>query len=189
MIKNTSQQRCHMTDGIFNKLSTIEQKIKHHQNSSQQMILPESVAADEKIKPLQPSTLAGIVAGLTAGALWGLVFVAPKVVNEFTPADLTAARFLAYGIFALGILLFRRKTTSKPVLFSHLQVAFGLSLLGFTGKTSALVLIKGRAATERFAGLPSLFRQECVRHIPREFPVVATAGGSSVKGTALAHQL
>ena len=43
--------------------------------------------------------LTGIVAGLAAGALWGLVFVAPRMVSGFSPVDFTAGRFLAYGAF------------------------------------------------------------------------------------------
>ena len=42
--------------------------------------------------------LAGILAGLAAGALWGLVFVSPRMVGGFSPVDLTAGRFVAYGM-------------------------------------------------------------------------------------------
>ena len=88
----------------------------------------------------RPSLLTGVAAGLAAGSLWGLVFVAPKVVKEFAPADLTAARFLAFGVLSLGIVLLRRRATARPVSWSHLQAAFGLSLLGFTGFYFLLVL-------------------------------------------------
>ena len=39
----------------------------------------------------------GIAAGLAAGALWGLVFVAPRMVAEFGGINLTAGRFIVYG--------------------------------------------------------------------------------------------
>ena len=39
----------------------------------------------------------GIVAGLLAGALWGLVFVAPRLTPGLSSLDLAAGRFIAYG--------------------------------------------------------------------------------------------
>ncbi|WP_303699437.1 DMT family transporter [Brevundimonas naejangsanensis] len=46
----------------------------------------------------------GVASGLAAGALWGLVFLAPKVVPEASPLLLTAGRYLAYGLIA-GMLI------------------------------------------------------------------------------------
>lgn len=46
------------------------------------------------------STLVGILCGAGAGALWGLVFVAPELAREFSPLQLTIGRYLAYGLFA-----------------------------------------------------------------------------------------
>lgn len=43
----------------------------------------------------------GIVAGIIAGAFWGLVFLAPELVRGFTPIQLSAGRYLAYGAVAL----------------------------------------------------------------------------------------
>jgi drug/metabolite transporter (DMT)-like permease len=42
----------------------------------------------------------GIAAGLAAGALWGLVFVAPRMVGHFGMVDITAARFVVFGAVA-----------------------------------------------------------------------------------------
>jgi len=42
----------------------------------------------------------GIGAGVGAGAFWGLVFLAPKLAPGFTPLQLAAGRYLAYGIVA-----------------------------------------------------------------------------------------
>lgn len=41
---------------------------------------------------------------MAAGALWGLVFLAPELARGFTPLQLAAGRFLAYGIFAAALL-------------------------------------------------------------------------------------
>lgn len=43
------------------------------------------------------STLIGIFCGAAAGALWGLVFLAPELARAFSPLELTIGRYLAYG--------------------------------------------------------------------------------------------
>lgn len=42
----------------------------------------------------------GITAGVIAGAFWGLVFLAPELTRGFTPIQLSAGRYLAYGVIA-----------------------------------------------------------------------------------------
>ena len=42
----------------------------------------------------------GIAAGVLACALWGLVFLAPELTPGFTPLQLSAGRYLAYGLVA-----------------------------------------------------------------------------------------
>ena len=46
---------------------------------------------------------AGMLAGMGAGALWGLVFLAPALVPAFHPLELAAGRYLAYGLVALAL--------------------------------------------------------------------------------------
>lgn len=53
-----------------------------------------------RIGGLDRSTLLGIGAGIAAGALWGLVFLAPELVPQFSPVQLSAGRYLAYGLVA-----------------------------------------------------------------------------------------
>ena len=43
----------------------------------------------------------GIICGLLAGALWGMVFIAPRLLPAFTPWELSIGRYLAYGLVAL----------------------------------------------------------------------------------------
>lgn len=52
----------------------------------------------------------GVLCGLLAGALWGLVFIAPALLAAFSPLELAVGRYLAYGALALGLLLPRLKT-------------------------------------------------------------------------------
>ncbi len=44
----------------------------------------------------------GVIYGMLAGALWGGIFLAPKLIPDgFTPLQLSTARYLTYGLFAL----------------------------------------------------------------------------------------
>ena len=58
--------------------------------------------------------LRGILAGLAAGALWGLVFVAPRMAAGYSSVDLTAGRFLAYGVVAAAVMLMGLRTRRLP---------------------------------------------------------------------------
>lgn len=94
--------------------------------------------------------LTGILAGLAAGALWGLVFVAPRMVGGFSPVDFTAGRFLSYGAFSLALMLLVRRTVWPTR--QQAWAALYLSVLGFTGYYLLLVLAIRDAGTE----VPSL---------------------------------
>lgn len=50
------------------------------------------------------SRLSGVACGLGAGALWGLVFLAPKIAPQASPLLLSAGRYLAYGLIAAAML-------------------------------------------------------------------------------------
>ncbi len=90
----------------------------------------------------EPGWLGGIAAGLAAGALWGLVFVAPQAVPQFGSVDLAAGRFAACGLFSLLLVLAPRlwgRSLRLPTL-SQAVWALGLSVLGYTGYYLLLVL-------------------------------------------------
>jgi drug/metabolite transporter (DMT)-like permease len=92
----------------------------------------------------------GVAAGLAAGALWGLVFVAPRMVQGVSAVDFTAGRFVSYGALSFLLMLLMRKSawpTAKQAL-----AAAGMSVLGFTGYYLLLVLAIRDAGTE----VPSL---------------------------------
>jgi drug/metabolite transporter (DMT)-like permease len=40
----------------------------------------------------------GLLCGLVAGAFWGGVFLAPKLLHAFTPLQMTAGRYVCYGL-------------------------------------------------------------------------------------------
>jgi drug/metabolite transporter (DMT)-like permease len=90
--------------------------------------------------------LTGIIAGLAAGALWGLVFIAPRMTPGLSSVDLTVGRFLSYGGLSFALLLLVRQS-SWPSL-RQAAWAVGLSVLGFTGYYLLLVLAIRDAGTE-----------------------------------------
>ena len=62
--------------------------------------------------------LVGLGCGVTAGALWGIIFLAPKMLPQFSPLALSAARYVLYGVLSLVLALpvwrtLWRKTTRR----------------------------------------------------------------------------
>ena len=49
--------------------------------------------------------LIGVLCGVLAGALWGMVFIVPELLPGFSPVELAAGRYLAYGAISLVLLL------------------------------------------------------------------------------------
>lgn len=52
----------------------------------------------------------GVLCGLLAGAMWGLVFIVPELLGAFSALELAVGRYLAYGAMALVLLLPRLKS-------------------------------------------------------------------------------
>jgi drug/metabolite transporter (DMT)-like permease len=99
--------------------------------------------------------LTGILAGLAAGALWGLVFVAPRMVTGYSSVDLTAGRYVAYGLLAAAVMLLSRlagKRRGRLPTARQALTAFGMSVLGFSGYYLLLAMAIRDAGTE----VPSL---------------------------------
>lgn len=81
----------------------------------------------------------GILAGLAAGALWGMVFVAPLMAPDFSSVDLAAGRFAAYGLIAAAVMLAGPRPRQFPTP-RQAAAALAMSVLGFTGYYLLLVL-------------------------------------------------
>lgn len=47
----------------------------------------------------------GVLCGLLAGALWGMVFIVPVLLPAFSPLELAVGRYVAYGAMACVLLL------------------------------------------------------------------------------------
>ncbi|MGZ8287798.1 MAG: DMT family transporter [Telluria sp.] len=46
----------------------------------------------------------GVLCGLLAGALWGMVFIVPEILKAFSPLEMALGRYAAYGAIALGLM-------------------------------------------------------------------------------------
>jgi drug/metabolite transporter (DMT)-like permease len=48
--------------------------------------------------------LHGVLCGLLAGAMWGMVFIVPAFLTAFTPLEMACGRYIAYGLIAAALL-------------------------------------------------------------------------------------
>jgi len=96
----------------------------------------------------------GVLCGLLAGAFWGMVFIAPKLLPVFSPWELAIGRYLAYGVVAFIAALplmgrIARKLTRADCLallrqaftgnlLYYVLLAFGVQLAG-VGPTSLII--------------------------------------------------
>lgn len=109
---------------------------------------PTTGATREPGLALSAAQWIGLAAGLGAGALWGLVFVAPRMAPGWTAVDVAAGRFLAFGLLAaLWLALDRLRGLAWPSR-AQWRAAAGLSVLGFTGYYTVLALAVEWAGTE-----------------------------------------
>lgn len=97
------------------------------------------------------SSWSGIAAGLGAGAMWGLVFVVPRMTPGLSAVDLTAGRFVSYGAMAALVMTWSWRSHVWPT-WRQAATALGMSLLGATGYYLLLAQAIGAAG----AAVPSL---------------------------------
>lgn len=93
-----------------------------------------------------------ILAGIAAGALWGLTFVAPRFVGAASAADLVMARFACYGAISALWVIWRR---GAPLTGLGLRDWLRLIALGALGN-SLYYLLTVLAVRAGSAGLAAL---------------------------------
>ena len=71
----------------------------------------------------------GVLLGVAAGALWGLIYIAPLLLPQYNPVLVALGRFVAFGIVSLPFLWILRKDIKK---FSRSEIfdAFNMPLDG-----------------------------------------------------------
>lgn len=82
----------------------------------------------------------GVFCGIGAGALWGLVFLAPELARAFTPLQLAIGRYLAYGLLS-AVLIAPRWRALATLLTRREWLA--LAWLSLAGNTLYYVLLSG----------------------------------------------
>ena len=116
------------------------------------------------------SIATGVACGVAAGALWGMVFLAPELTPGFTALQLSAGRYFAYGVLALLLTLPRwRSVTHRLTRADWIALAW----LGLAGNIIYYIFL---AYAVRLAGTaPTAF-------IVGLLPVVITIIGSREQG-------
>lgn len=72
----------------------------------------------------------GLLFALTAGLMWGLVFVAPVMLPGYAPALLTVGRYLAFGLLALPLAWMLDRRALRELAPADWWQAARLSLVG-----------------------------------------------------------
>ncbi|WP_380872656.1 multidrug DMT transporter permease [Sphingomonas sp. DBB INV C78] len=84
------------------------------------------------------STLAGILCGMAAGALWGLVFLAPELARAFSPLELTIGRYVSYGLISIILIAPRWRTLARRL---RRREWLALAWLAVAGNTLYYILL------------------------------------------------
>jgi drug/metabolite transporter (DMT)-like permease len=122
-------------------------------------------------------TWLGVGCGVIAGALWGLVFLAPELARGFSPLQLSAGRYLAYGLVAAMLIA----PSWRRVLFSLSKAEWrALGWLSFWGNILYFVLLAQAVQTGGIA-MTSL--------IVGMLPIAVTVIGSRQRGAVPFVQL
>jgi drug/metabolite transporter (DMT)-like permease len=98
----------------------------------------------------------GVLCGLAAGAFWGMIFVMPRWLAEFSPMELALGRYLAYGLITLLLLLPRLNGLLRRVTRGECVVLLRHALAGnivYYLLLSTGVQLAGVAAASLIIGL------------------------------------
>ena len=71
--------------------------------------------------------LLGVLLGIAAGALWGLIYIAPLLVPQYNPVLVALGRFIAFGLVSLPFIWFLRedlKRFSKADIIESFRLPF-----------------------------------------------------------------
>lgn len=79
---------------------------------------------------MERSLAGGVAFGVAAGALWGMVFLAPAMTPNFTAMQVSAGRYLAYGLIALLLAAPRWRTLAAKLGRGDWIALARLGLLG-----------------------------------------------------------
>ena len=98
----------------------------------------------------------GVLCGLAAGAMWGMVFIVPELLPAFSPVELAVGRYFAYGAIALGLVLPRLRDLAARLERSDYAALLRHALTGNIVYYMLLALgvsLAGVAATSLIIGV------------------------------------
>jgi drug/metabolite transporter (DMT)-like permease len=72
----------------------------------------------------------GVAYGVLAGALWGMVFLVPRLLADFSPLLLSAGRYAMYGVVALAVALPNARTLLARLTRADLVALVQLAVVG-----------------------------------------------------------
>jgi drug/metabolite transporter (DMT)-like permease len=72
----------------------------------------------------------GVAFGVMAGALWGTVFLGPRLLADFSPLLLSAGRYIMYGIVSLAVALPMARRLAAKLTRADLLALTRLALTG-----------------------------------------------------------
>jgi drug/metabolite transporter (DMT)-like permease len=119
----------------------------------------------------------GVAYGVMAGAFWGSVFIAPRLLPEFSPLALSAGRYVTYGLVSLLAALPIARQLIRKVTRQDCIALIGLAL---TGNIVYYVLLS--AAVQRVGIAPSSL-------IVGVLPVTVTLAGRRDHGAVAMRKL
>jgi drug/metabolite transporter (DMT)-like permease len=87
----------------------------------------------------------GVAYGVMAGALWGIVFLVPRMLHDFSPLLLSAGRYIMYGLVSLAAALPMARSLitrlTRQDLAALVKLALAGNLLYYVLLSSAVHLI------------------------------------------------
>lgn len=98
----------------------------------------------------------GVTYGVMAGAFWGMVFIAPRLLPDFSPLALSAGRYVTYGLVSLLAAVPIAATLARKLTREDALALVGLALSGnivYYVLLSAAVQRVGIAPTSLIVGV------------------------------------
>lgn len=127
--------------------------------------------------PIISRSAGGVAASMLAGAMWGLVFLAPQLAAGFSPLQLSAGRYLAYGLVAGALLAPHWRRLAPRLGWADWRRLAWLSFLG----NIAYYLMLAYAVQHGGVAMPSF--------VIGLLPVAVTVVGSRERGAVPLRRL
>jgi len=108
---------------------------------------------------MNTSITTGLINGAFAGALWGIIFLAPAILGDFSPLQLSFGRYVAYGVVSVVLLGPRLVAVAKGLDRNAWLGLAGLALSGnlvYFFLVAKAVQVAGGAATSLIVGMVPL---------------------------------